>query len=105
MLPTTAQHPRRTVKRVTAQFSPNHFLHFDDGRETEIESRLMPLPQIGSGYIDGDGHRYRIVDVWLSHDHHGHHNDGYHVWLDDVSHSPDDRPGLDQPSYYDYRGD
>ena len=38
------------------------------------EETMMPL-NIGDGFLWSDGKRYRVVDRWLSFDHHGHFNE------------------------------
>jgi hypothetical protein len=58
------------------------FFTDDDGK--------LGLPAIGDGWLWGDGTRYRVADRWLSLDHHGHFNDGWHVFLERVEVGGDD---------------
>lgn len=63
------------------------------------ESQPPPLRR-GDGVIINEGRRYRVTDLWFSYDHHGHFNDGTHVFLTEVSGSEDDLPGQLAPSYF-----
>jgi hypothetical protein len=72
-----------------------------DGEMTEYqEETMMPL-NIGDGFLWSDGTRYRVVDRWLSFDHHGHFNESLHVFLESVEpFSEDDRLGNAAPEYF-----
>ena len=61
-----------------------------------------PAPlSIGTGVIyPKDYRRYRVEDIWVSYDHHGRFDDGVHVFLVDVTRTPDDRPGSLAPDYF-----
>lgn len=64
------------------------------------ESGLLPLVK-GQGVLWGDGTRYRVVDSWLSFDHHGHFGLGMHVFLERVEpESDDDTLGRLAPNYF-----
>jgi hypothetical protein len=41
----------------------------------------MPLA-VGTGLIDERGKFFRVADVWVSFDHHGHYPEGVHVFLE-----------------------
>lgn len=63
-------------------------------------TRMVPL-KIGDGFLWSDGTRYRVVDRWLSFDHHGHFNESLHVFLESVEpFSADDRLGNAAPDYF-----
>lgn len=65
-----------------------------------VEESMLPLVK-GDGFIWGDGKRYRVVDRWMSYDHHGHFNDGLHIFLEPVEEfGPDDRLGHLAPRYF-----
>jgi hypothetical protein len=53
------------------------------------EDTVLPLRK-GDGVLLGDGPRYRVADVWLSYDHHGHFSEGLHVFLEEVEPSSAD---------------
>ena len=55
--------------------------------------------QKGQGIIWSDGERYRVVDTWFSIDHHGHFNDGLHVFMELVD-PKDDLPRMLAPAYF-----
>jgi hypothetical protein len=60
-----------------------------------------PPLSIGSGVIWHSGEkRFRVVDLWVSYDHHGHFDIGTHVFLEDVSDTEDDYPRRLAPSYF-----
>jgi hypothetical protein len=64
------------------------------------EDSIMPL-NIGDGFLWSDGKRYRVVDRWLSFDHHGHFNESLHVFLESVEEfSEHDRLGNAAPDYF-----
>jgi hypothetical protein len=60
------------------------------------EEGLLNLP-IGTGVVLGD--RYRVVDSWMSFDHHGVFDDGLHIFLERVT-EDDDRLKRIAPSYF-----
>lgn len=70
----------------------------DDGWQDEYAEAV---PLIGHGIIDRRGQRWRVVDVWHSHDKHGWVDRGIHVYLEPVAPgSDDDLPGNLHPEYF-----
>lgn len=66
---------------------PTYF--YVDGQEFwTYEEGVIPLAK-GMGFVHGSGHRYRVVDLWFSIDHHGRFDDGLHVFLEKVDASDD----------------
>jgi hypothetical protein len=66
-------------------------LHQDEG--------TPPPLAVGDGLIWADGRRYRVIDKWVSYDHHGHFDDGVHIFLEPVT-TDDDRPKRIAPTYF-----
>jgi hypothetical protein len=64
------------------------------------EETMLPLHK-GDGVMFGEGPRYRVVDTWVSYDHHGHFGEGLHVFLEPVeAFGPDDTLGNAAPDYF-----
>ena len=64
------------------------------------EDTMLPLNR-GDGIVWSDGTRYRVTDRWLSYDHHGHFNEGLHIFLRRVdAFSEDDTLGRLAPDYF-----
>jgi len=66
------------------------------------DRQRVSLPEIGDGVLaPADGTpRCRVVDRWLSFDHHGRFNDGWHVFLERIEDTDDDRLGRLAPDYF-----
>jgi hypothetical protein len=81
---------------------PTHF--YREGTSTPFhEERMEPtlIVNIGDGLLGPDAKRYRVVDRWLSFDHRGYFDLGYHLFLDAVEEDGnDDRLGRAAPSYF-----
>lgn len=56
-------------------------------------------PAIGSGVLLPDGERWRVVDVWVSYDKHGHFDRGVHVFIK-LAEPDEDRLKLLAPHYF-----
>ncbi|HEX4218083.1 MAG TPA: hypothetical protein VHZ02_06940 [Acidimicrobiales bacterium] len=54
----------------------------------------------GLGVIWGNGDRYLVVDTWFSVDHHGHFDDGLHIFMEKVWDRNDDLPKKLAPEYF-----
>jgi hypothetical protein len=79
---------------------PTVFYEAGSDRELHREDGLLPLPR-GSGFLWGNGSRYRVVDAWLSFDHRGRFDLGMHVFLERVEEgSEGDRLGRLAPDYF-----
>ncbi|MCU1613015.1 MAG: hypothetical protein JWO98_555 [Frankiales bacterium] len=63
----------------------------------DLRRRLSEPHTIGTGVVLGD--RYRVVDSWMSFDHHGVFDDGLHIFLERVT-EDDDRLKRIAPSYF-----
>lgn len=76
--------------------------HSDGEDPWQAEHYDAPPFRIGEGWVDAskEYRRFRIIDIWYSTDKHGVHDWGRHVYLEDVSNTPDDRPQLEEPTYY-----
>lgn len=73
--------------------------YIEDIEQRQDESNPPAPLALGTGVIWSDGERYRVVDIWVSYDHHGHFNDGVHVFLEPVE-PDDDRPKRLAPHYF-----
>lgn len=70
-----------------------------DGTYLYQEVGLVFLTK-GDGVL-WDGTRYRVADVWLSFDKHGHFDVGYHAFLEPIEHrGDDDRLARHAPDYF-----
>lgn len=79
---------------------PTIFYEVGSDQELHRENGLLSLPN-GTGFIWGDGMRYRVVDSWLSFDHRGHFDLGMHVFLERVEEGGADDPlGRLAPDYF-----
>lgn len=70
----------------------------------QTEGMAPPLRR-GDGLIRSFGgypeeSRWRVVDIWVSYDHHGYFDDGVHAFLELVSNTEDDLPQQMAPSYF-----
>lgn len=67
----------------------------------EEEHWDIPL-QIGEGFIDASSgaRRLRVVDIWYSTDKHSEFGAARHVFLENVSGTPDDLPQRLAPDYF-----
>jgi hypothetical protein len=64
------------------------------------EETMIPLSK-GDGLLWGDGARYRVVDKWVSYDHHGRFAEGLHLFLEPVeAFGEDDTLGNAAPDYF-----
>lgn len=64
------------------------------------EDSMLPL-FIGDGLLWSEGKRYRVVDRWISYDHHGRFGEGLHIFLEPVEEfGPNDRLGSLAPDYF-----
>jgi hypothetical protein len=62
---------------------------------------MVPLRKGDGVYLGGTHPRCRVVDVWLSYDHHGRFGEGLHVFLEPVEEfSDDDTLGKFAPDYF-----
>ncbi|MGW7102900.1 hypothetical protein [Streptomyces sp. NPDC054883] len=66
-------------------------------RSVHAGARLLSFP-VGTGVLLR-GDRYRVVDSWFSHDHHGIFDDGLHIFLEPVT-EEDDRLRHLAPDYF-----
>lgn len=77
---------------------------YRDGSSTPFhEERMEPnlVANIGDGLLGPDAQRYRVVDRWLSFDHRGYFDLGYHVFLESVDvGGEDDRLDRLAPTYF-----
>jgi hypothetical protein len=65
------------------------------------EETMVPLRKGDGVFLGDDSPCCRVVDVWLSYDHHGHFGEGLHVFLEPVeSFSEDDTLGNAAPAYF-----
>ena len=71
--------------------------HHDDKEVWRYEDGLIQLAT-GTGIILG-GERYRVVDSWMSFDHHGRFDDGMHIFLE-VAKDKDNRVKQLAPDYF-----
>jgi hypothetical protein len=74
------------------------YVHRDDAEQ--LSETDLPLPvAIGDGMVWSDSLRYRVVDIWISHDQHGFLDIARHVFLERVPSAEGDRPPMN-PEYY-----
>lgn len=79
---------------------PVHYYRLHEAEPFFVDDQSHPaLPTIGDGLLAPGGTRYRVVDRWLSFDHHGRFNDGWHVFLGEAE-GTDDRLRLLAPDYF-----
>jgi hypothetical protein len=65
------------------------------------EETMVPLRKGDGVYLGHPAPRCRVVDVWLSYDHHGRFGEGLHVFLEPVEEfGPDDTLGNLAPDYF-----
>lgn len=70
------------------------------GSELPYQEESMLPVAIGDGLLH-DGTRYRVIDRWISYDHHGRFGEGLHVFLEPVEKfGDDDRLGNLAPDYF-----
>lgn len=63
-------------------YLPTYFhLGYDEAEWWVEEQGYLPI-QIGQHILSGNGELYKVIDVWLSLDHHGVFNDGQHVFME-----------------------
>lgn len=67
---------------MTQRLEPRYMItyHFPNGDADQHEWEWTPAV-IGNGFVDSDGRRYRIVDVWIVHEKHGGVEYGVHAIL------------------------
>jgi hypothetical protein len=80
-------------------FLPTTFYLGEDDPVGEQWEAELPLLPNGTGLLWREGRRFRVVDTWLSFDHHGHLDIGFHVFLEPVA-VDDDRLRLLVPAYF-----
>lgn len=73
------------------------FFHHNGKEVWRYDDGLIQLAT-GTGVLLG-GDRYRIVDSWMSFDHHGVFDDGLHVFVEPVE-PEDDRLKKLEPEYF-----
>jgi hypothetical protein len=65
------------------------------------EQTMVPLRKGDGVYLGHPAPRCRVVDVWLSYDHHGRFGEGLHVFLEPVAEfGADDTLGNLAPDYF-----
>jgi hypothetical protein len=76
------------------------FFHISGVEQEYNEPTMIPLSR-GDGLLWTDGRRLRVVDRWISYDHHGRFGEGLHLFLEPVEEfGEDDRLGKLAPDYF-----
>lgn len=85
---------------------PEHWnvtFYLNDAPVWDLEDLRAPEFSVGDGLIlpiDEAYPRVRVVDVWHSWDRHGRFDTGTHVFCENVTNTPDDRPKALAPDYF-----